>query len=167
MMYLQQKYDCDFWVKVILSTFLLAFLSFPAKSQMTVYPVQDFNFGTFYQGSSGGSVEITPSGSRSASGDIVLMNMGVSYSQAIFEIEAPSGTLVSVSMSPDVTLSGSNGGSITLKLGSLEPEFPLITAVSPPGRTQVKIGGALIVGNRNDSPAGNYTGSFSITFHQE
>ena len=167
MMYSQQKYGKSFWAKVLLSAFILTFLSFSAKSQMIAYPVQDFNFGTFYQGTSGGSVEITPSGARSASGDIVLMNMGVSYSQAIFEIEAPGGTLVSVSMSPDVILSGSNGGSITLKLGSLEPEFPLITSVSPPGRTQVRIGGALVVGNRNDSPAGHYTGSFSITFHQE
>lgn len=148
---------------VVLS-FLLSLSTISANSQVTVYPMQDFNFGTFYQGNTGGTVDISTNGTRSATGDVVLMNIGFSHSQAIFEIEAPQSSIVTISKGPDVILYGSNGGSITLKLGNTDPEFPHIIATP---RTQVKLGGTLIIGDKTSSPPGNYTGSFSITFHQE
>ena len=146
---------------------LLILLSLSAKSQLTIYPIQNFNFGSFYQGSSGGTVDISAGGTRSASGDIILINSGFSYSQAVFEIEAPEGSIISIVQGADITLSGSNGGTITLQVGNSDPASPFVTTAIVPARTLVQIGGKLLIGSSSTSPPGNYNGSFSITFHQE
>lgn len=149
--------------------FILAVLaiSLPVRSQMLVYPLQNFNFGSFFQGTDGGTVDISADGSRSASGGIVLINSGASYSQAIFEIDAAEGSILSVLNGPDITLYGSKGGSITLRLSNSDPASPFVTTAIPPARTVVRIGASLTIGNSSASPPGNYSGSFSITFHQE
>lgn len=137
------------------------------NSQTIINAVQGFNFGTFYQGNSGGTVTISSSGSRSATGDIVLMNTGSSALQAIFEIEAPSGTVISILEEQDAMLTGSNGGSLTLQLQALDLGNPFTTTVAPPNHTRINIGGMLTIGNTGASPAGSYTGTFNITINQE
>jgi hypothetical protein len=139
----------------------------PRPISVYVNPAQVLNFGAFYHGTAGGSVIIYPNGSRSVTGDVVQANMGSIYSPALFEIEANPGTLISILNGPDVILSGSNGGSMTLHLGSANPGSPLITTALPPERTLVSIGGTLTVGNTLANPPGNYSGTFSITFMQE
>lgn len=148
---------------------LFGFLCIPtaASSQMLIYPIQSFNFGSFYQGSQGGIVELSADGSRFASSGIVLIHTGASYSQSIFEIEVPEGSVISILNGPDIILSGSRGGSVTLSLSNSNPTSPFITSAVPPLRTLVRIGAILSVGNSSASPPGNYSGSFSITFHQE
>lgn len=132
-----------------------------------VYTIQNLAFGAFYHGNTGGTVMIASDGSRSATGDIVLLNLGISYFNAIFEIEAPPGSIVSILNGPDATLSGSNGGSMTLGIGSASPAAPFSTTLPPPSRTQINIGGTLTVGNNAASPPGSYTGTFYITFNYE
>lgn len=151
---------------IILFSLLLAFVSFRAVSQITVYPIQNFNFGTFYPGSSGGTIKILPDGSRSATGDIILVNTFLSASQAIFDIEAPAGSVISLS-SPDTILTGSNGGSLTLKMDSTDLGLTFNTTEQPPSRTRIQIGGTLAVGDHVSSPPGNYQGTFSLTFNQQ
>jgi hypothetical protein len=163
-------------------SFLVIFLSFisilsftqtPAENRLTdvgsisVFTVQNIKFGAFTQGISGGTVIIANDGSRSATGEILPLNLGSQYFQAIFEIEAPIGTIISIINGPDATLTGSNGGSMSLQIGTPEPLSPFNTVISPPGRTQVSIGGKLTVGNLAVSPPGNYSGTFFITFNQE
>jgi hypothetical protein len=132
-----------------------------------VYTIQNLAFGAFYHGNTGGSVVIESDGSRSTTGDIVALNLGITYFNAIFEIEAPPGTIVSILNGPDATLTGSNGGSMTLSIGTSSPATPFSTTLSPPSRTQVNIGGTLTVGNNATSPPGTYTGTFYITFNHE
>jgi hypothetical protein len=132
-----------------------------------VYTIQNLAFGAFYHGNTGGTVMIASDGSRSATGDIVPLNLGISYFNAIFEIEAPPGSIVSILNGPDATLTGSNGGSMTLSIGSSSPAGPFSTTLSPPSRTQVNIGGTLTIGNNAASPPGAYTGTFYITFNHE
>lgn len=141
----------------------------PPPKPVAVYvsPSQGLNFGAFFQGVTGGSVIIYPDGSRSVTGDITQANLGIPFSAAIFEIEANPGTLISILNGPDVTLSGSNGGSMTLHIGSSDIGSPFITRAMSPSRTQIKIGGTLTVGNSLANPSGNYSGTFSITFMQE
>ena len=146
---------------------LLLFQSFTASSQITVYPVQDFNFGTFFQGSAGGTIQVSTTGTRSATGDIILLNTGTAPAQAIFDIEAPFGSNISIMNGPDVILTGSNGGSITLSLEETDPISPFTTIVTTPERTRLQLAGTLIVGDGTASPAGNYHGTFSITVNQE
>jgi hypothetical protein len=132
-----------------------------------VYTIQNMSFGAFCHGNTGGSVIIANDGSRSVTGDVIALNLGIQYFNAIFELNVPSGTIISILNGPDAILSGSNGGSMTLRMGSSSPLTPYMTVVSPPSRTQVNIGGTLTVGNNSVSPPGSYTGTFYITFNHE
>lgn len=145
---------------------ILVLLSFTAQSQITVHPVQNFNFGTFIGGQTGGTIEVSADGTRTGTGDIYLINSGTAPSQAIFEIEAPEGTIISF-LTEDAILTGSNGGSMTLKIGETAPLSPFNISVAPPGRTQLHLGGTLTVGDRSQSPPGEYQGTLTINFNYQ
>ena len=135
--------------------------------RISVYVVQHMNFGVFYQGSTGGTLILSNNGSRSATGDVVAVNQGVSAHTAIFEVEAIPGIMITLQNGPDITLTGSNGGTMNLHLGPPSPASPFVSAVTPPGRTQVYVGGTLTVGSPQVSTAGVYSGTFSIMFFQQ
>lgn len=139
----------------------------PRPISIFANPEQGLIFGTFFRGTTGGTVIIYPDGSRSVTGDIVQSNIGVPFSPAIFEVEANQGTIISILNGPDVQLTGSNGGSVTLQLGNSIPGSPFITAVQAPSRTMIKIGGTLVVGGSLISPSGSYSGNFYVTFVQQ
>lgn len=124
-------------------------------------------FGAFCQGSTGGTVVISPDGSRSSTGSIVPLNLGVSYFQAIFEVEAPTGTIVTLLNGSDATLTGSNGGTMTLHIGNSNPASPFISSIAPPAKTQINIGGTLSLNDPSANPPGIYTGTFNITFNNQ
>ena len=124
-------------------------------------------FGAFFQGPSGGTVILNPDGSRSSTGSLILANLGYPYSPALFTIDANVGTVISIMNGPNVTLTGSNGGSITLHLGASSPGSPFTTTIVSPSQTQVWIGGTLTVGNPLANPSGSYSGTFSVTFIQQ
>jgi len=134
---------------------------------LTAYTIQNLNFGAFTLGSSGGTVIISSSGMRSVTGDVVALNLGTPFFQAIFDIDAPEGSIVSILNGSDVALTGSNGGSMTMHIGASDPPSPFITTVVQPSRTQVNIGGTLTVGSPTANPPGSYSGTFYITFNQE
>jgi len=139
----------------------------PRPITVTVNLSQNLSFGAFYHYNTGGSVIIYSDGSRSSTGDVVLLNLGYSFSTGLYDVVANRGTLVSIINGPDVLLSGSNGGNLTLKIGASNPISPFIVTTTPPSATQVSIGGTLIVGNPLANPPGNYSGTFSVTFVQE
>jgi hypothetical protein len=139
----------------------------PRPISIYVNPAQGMIFGAFFQGVSGGTVILYPDGSRTVTGSLVQANLGYPFSPAIFEVDANLGTMVSIMNGPDVTLNGSNGGSISLHLGAASTGASFITSVAPPSRTQVRIGGTLTVGNKLANPSGNYSGTFAVTFIQQ
>ena len=131
------------------------------------YATQHINFGAFSHGNTGGTLIIASDGTRSATGDVIPLNLGVSYYNAIFEIEAPPGAIISILNGPDATLTGSNGGSMTLHIGDSYPASPFTNTLAPPSRTQVSVGGTLTVGASGTAPPGTYTGTIYITFNHE
>ena len=139
----------------------------PRPISIYVNPAQGLIFGAFFQGASGGTVIVYPDGSRSVTGSLVHANLGYPFSPAIFEVDANVGTVVSIMNGPDVTLTGSNGGSISLHIGAASTGTTFITTAASPSRTQVRIGGTLTVGNALANPSGNYSGTFSVTFIQQ
>ena len=139
----------------------------PRPITVTVNMSQNLAFGAFYHFNIGGTVTINSDGSRSAAGDVVLLNLGFPYSTGLYDLVGNPGTLVSILKVPDAVLPGSNGGSMILKIGDTDPVSPFIITIMPPGVTQLRIGGTLIVGNPLSNPPGNYTGTFDITFVQE
>jgi hypothetical protein len=153
----------------------MALIAISAKAQeppprpiaIYVNPAQGLIFGAFFQGITGGSVIIYPDGSRSVTGDIVQANLGIPFSPAIFEVDANPGTVISILNGPDAVLTGSNGGSINLRIGNASTGSLFISNANPPDRTQVRIGGTLTVGGPMANPSGVYSGTFSVTFIQE
>lgn len=134
----------------------------PRPITVAVSVIQNLNFGTFYQGNSGGTVIIYPDGSRSATGDVVLL-MGT-FSTGLYSVTGNTGTMITILNGPDATLTGSNGGTLSLHIGDSDPALPIILT-SP--TIQVRIGGTLIVGDPLLNPPGNYSGFFNVTFFQE
>jgi hypothetical protein len=139
----------------------------PRPISVSFNPAQGLRFGAFFQSTSGGTVIVSPTGVRTSTGTVILADMGYAYGPANFEIVANPGTLISILNGPDVTVSGSNGGSVTLHVGTSLPSSPFITSVSPPSYTSVFVGGTLTVGSPVANPSGAYSGSFQVTFMQE
>jgi hypothetical protein len=157
------------WIQFPFGIFIcLCLCSLSSFSQISSgTSVQNLCFGAFSQGSIGGTVIISASGSRSVTGSVVPLNLGVNYSPAIFEIEAPEGTIVSIMKGGNVTLTGSNGGSMMLQIGNSDPPSPFAISVPPPGKTRINFGGTLTIGSLTQNPPGSYSGTFSITFNNE
>jgi len=128
---------------------------------------QILSFGAFYQGAGGGTVTVDPAGSRSATGDVVLLGLGYIPSAAMFEVHAHPGTVISILNGPDVSLLGTPLGSMTLHIGSSNPTSPFVSNVKFNVAIPLYIGGILTVGNPAANPPGSYTGSFEITIVRE
>ncbi|WP_149696560.1 DUF4402 domain-containing protein [Chitinophaga sp. CF418] len=139
----------------------------PRPISVYVNPAQGLIFGAFFQGATGGTVTVFSDGSRSVTGSVVQANLGFPFSPAIFEVDANPGTLIQILNGPDVTLTGSNGGTISLHIGSSSTGSPFVATATSPARTLVRIGGTLTVGPPLANPSGSYSGLFSVTFIQE
>ncbi len=152
-------------VMMVISRDLFAQEPPPRPVEVTI--LQNMAFGAFSQGSVGGSVTVNTDGSRTATGDVILLNLGFSFNAASFKLVANEGTLISLVFGSDVSLPGSNGGSMNLHLESSDPASPFVITVNPPAYTTLNISGTLTVGNSSSSPPGSYSGTFDITFIQE
>ncbi len=165
-----------FHLRVILSALSLLFLfalpqdglaQEPPPRPVEVTVVQSLGFGAFAQGAVGGSVTVNSAGSRSSSGDIILLNLGYSFTAASYRLVGNAGTVISILNGPDVSLPGSNGGSMTLHIGASDPSSPFVLISVPPAFTTMNVGGTLTVGNPGSNPPGNYSGTFDVTLIQE
>jgi len=124
-------------------------------------------FGALTPGAGGGTVTISPGGTRTSTGDVVLLNLGFSYSSAVFYIRANPGTVISLMITSPVTLVRGGGGTLTLNIGGTQPVSPFVTTVPWQQRTTLLVGGTLIIGPIGMNPSGQYNGSFSVTCIQE
>lgn len=136
-------------------------------SALTIYRVQNMSFGAFSIGNTGGTVAISNSGARSVTGDVLGLNMGTPYFQSIFDVDGPPGAIVSIINGANATLTGSNGGFMSMQIGNSSVPSPFIITVAQPARTSVNIGGTLTIGNNAANPPGIYNGTFYITFNLE
>ncbi len=139
----------------------------PRPVIVTFNPAQPLAFGAFTPGLSGGTVTVWPDGTRSSTGDVILLNMAYLFTPAMFYVKANPGTVLSVLINPPVTLTGNNGGTMTLQTGGTLPASPFVTSLPWPQLTTVLLGGTLTAGNIGANPAGSYTGNFNVTFVQE
>jgi hypothetical protein len=161
----------------ILSQTLLVFVAIAQPTlpprEVTVNSTQALHFGSFCLqniGSSGGTVTVDWQGTRTSTGQVLLLETAPAYQAAIFEVNLCQGRNIVITYSATTILTGSNGGSLTLNIGPTEKgvsgtAFQVNTDCS--FITQIRVGGTLTVGSNAANPGGNYTGSFSITFNQE
>jgi len=139
----------------------------PRPVIVTFNESQPLAFGAFSPGAAGGTVTVAPDGTRSSAGDVVLLSMGYIYTPAMFYVRANPGTVLSLLVSPPVTLNGSGGGTLTLQVAGSLPASPFVTTLPWPQQTTVLVGGILTIGNIASNPPGNYTGNFNITIIRE
>ena len=145
----------------------------PPPRSITISPTQSLHFGTFSLmnlNSGGGTVTVDWQGSRSSTGDVVLIPSLPIHTPAIFEIKLCQGRNVVITYSPTAMLIGSNGGSIILSIGPTEKgangaSFSVNADCN--FVTQLRVGGTLTIGNFSANPGGLYSGSFGITFNQQ
>lgn len=136
---------------------------------LTVTPTQSIHFGTFCLSSTaGGTVTVGYDGSRSSTGDIILLSMSPTAQPAVFEIKLCQGRNVIINFDASITLTGSNGGSLTLDIGPTEKggnNASFITNNDCNFITPLRVGGTLHI--PGTAIPGTYSGSFEITFNQE
>ena len=140
---------------------------FPPPREIRVFATQELGFGGFYTGIAGGNVIISHTGSRSATGTVVLA--GGLGQPAIFIVELLPGRLVNIMIYPQTTTLSriGGGGSMTMTIGPTDKGTSFVTSAGHPFRNPVQVGGILHVGNIVSNPAGEYTGTFNVTFIQE
>jgi Domain of unknown function (DUF4402) len=140
----------------------------PQRS-LTVTATQSIHFGTIcVTGGAGGTVTVGYDGSRSSIGNIALLPAAPASQPAIFEIKLCQGRNVIITFSASTTLSGSNGGSLTLDIGPTEEGVngsSFSTNSDCNFITPLRVGGTLHIPGA--VIPGTYTGSFDITFNQE
>lgn len=136
----------------------------PRPVSVTVSTAQHLSFGSFIQSGNYGTVTVTYNGFRTATGSVLLPYVSAIISPALFIVDAEPGTLITIVNGPDVQLTGSNSGFLTLHLEEASTRTPFITTGTT---TDVFIGGTLSVGSLMANPAGAYSGSFQVTFIQQ
>jgi hypothetical protein len=139
----------------------------PRPISIFVNPAQGLRFGAFSTGIAGGTVTVSPNGSRSSTGSVVLLQLGFTFAPAVFEVDANPGTLIQIVNGSPAVLTGNNGGTLTVTIGTSSTGTPFIATATPPARTLVRIGGTLTVGSLLANPPGQYSGTFNVTFIQE
>jgi len=139
----------------------------PIPVQVQVNTAQFLNFGAFTTGITGGTVIVDWNGTRTATGDVILLSMGQPVSPALFDVTANPGTIIQIQPQPSINLIGSNGGNVTLSIDSFSTGQSFITTSNSSSPNSVYIGGTLSVGNLSASPAGQYNGFFTLTFIQQ
>jgi hypothetical protein len=146
----------------------------PKPVALYLYNLKNLEFGAFALKplGAGGSVIVSYGGSRSYLGDVILLNLGHSYSPAYFEVEGNPGTLVQFANAPaqGFQLTGSNGGTMSVRFNySIDSSKgnSFIISTIPPLRTMFQIGGSLVVENIVANKPGYYSGNFTITLIQQ
>jgi hypothetical protein len=132
----------------------------PRPPSITV--AADLGFGAFYHGAAGGTVTISPAGSRTSTGDIVLVGLGYPFSPALFNVYSNAGTVISILNGPDVPLTWS-GYSMNLHIGTSFPVSPFVNPNPYSVPTELTVGATLTVGDALANPPGTYNGTFNIT----
>lgn len=139
---------------------------------LTVRSTQALNFGdiTILSGSAGGTVTVDANGARTATGSVLLLNLGNPTQPSIFEVKICPGRIVNLTYPSTITLTGNNGGSMLLYIGPTNIGGSGSTFISNKGCDDIhliRVGGKLDVGSMASNPAGVYSGVFNLTFIQQ
>lgn len=146
-------------VLAALAALLLLAARDSAAQQLTIGNLRALDFGRFVAGS-GGAITISPTGLRSRTGAVVLLN-SPSTGQAMFSVGrsgSEEGKAIVISLPPNgSTLLSSGSASMAVNAFVLEPAS-LVSI--PAGGATLSVGATLVVAP--DQAPGNYTGTFSL-----
>ncbi len=106
---------------------------------------------------------MSSSGIRSAGGSVVLFTSDQG-NKAIIQVTVYTNKLLTYTIGNIVSLTDGSGHTMTLAIDDFYPSSPF----TPTDKIiEVWVGGTLTVGTPASLPAGNYSGSFEITFNAQ
>lgn len=152
------------WKPLLLCCLCLAFAG-NALAQMTVTNTQSLSFGKFVAGS-GGTVTISPSGFRSATGSVELLNAnGGSAAEFVVSdtdpLNASRSYTITLPADGTVTLTAGSGTMAANTFTSDPQDVGMLTA----GSQTVRVGATLSV--QAAQAPGAYSGTFSIIINYQ
>lgn len=130
-----------------------------AVTAITAVNTQPLSFGRFAAGM-GGSITISPSGARSASGSVVLISSAVGAA-AQFTVSGDANLIYSITLPPNGAAALKTSSGQTMSLTNFTSSPSGTGQLSGQGRQAVSVGATLNVGAQQ--PAGAYTGVFDVT----
>lgn len=141
---------------------------FPPPSQLQVYANQELAFGSFFAGTSGGTVTISPTGTRSVSGTVIELAQSPG-SPAIFDLRLVPGRIVHIVFPGSAQLVRKGGGGVLMltDFTTDKPGNSFVTTAAHPFINPVQVGATLNVRGPNENESGDYMGTFNVTFIQE
>jgi hypothetical protein len=133
----------------------------PAQARVTFASTQPLAFGRFVAGS-GGSITVSPSGARSPSGGVILLQSSASAASFTFTDTNPpkSKTNFVITLPPDASVVLSSGTN-QMKLGTFTSTPATVSPITVNGTLQMSVGATLTVAP--NQPKGNYSGSLSVS----
>lgn len=143
----------------LLPAALLAALA-PVCAKQTFSSTQPLAFGRFIAGT-GGTITITPSGVRSATGGVRLLSSsatGASFTNSDNSAKGASATVIITLPADGSVVLGSGSNTMALKAFTSSPSG---TGIMSGGSLTIQVGATLTVGA--NQPKGNYSGSIPVT----
>ncbi len=123
---------------------------------------KDLHFGKFAAYiSTVGSVTITPSGTRTRSGEINLLDGGVSYGAAQFTVNGLEGALFSLDLPLTTTVTNETYITDVMQVSEYTTDLAEPYTIGTGGVTTFNVGATLTKGEGDRR--GTYSGSFSLT----
>jgi hypothetical protein len=124
----------------------------------------DLAFGTFSGGATGGTVTVATNGTRSKTGDVVLM--GTTGAAAKFDVSGSGSLTYTITLAGDTTLSDGGTNSMAFArvsdlTGAGATSGNVTSGTLSAGAQSIYVGGVLTVGV--NQAAGSYSGNISAT----
>lgn len=163
----------NLYIKKILFLIIVFFYNFiytqPALPQrsITLDATQALSFGKFYNKGSGGTISVSWQGIRSTTGDIVAMPSSQGL-PAIYAVKLCQGRNIRITYPTTSTLINSDGNSLILDIGPTERGVSGAVFASEQNCnfiTILRVGATLHI--PPNTPIGDYTGGFAISFDQQ
>ncbi len=146
---------------LLLFTLTCALMSaaYSRAADISISNTQALAFGKFVAGS-GGSVTVSTSGARSASGGVLLVASG-GGAVAQFSVTGDPNTTYAVTLPADDVITITIGGGSSMAVNSFVSSPASTGTLDSGGAQTLKVGATLTVGA--SQAAGNYSGTFSVT----
>jgi hypothetical protein len=133
-------------------------------SALTATETSQLNFGKFSPEVQGGEVVVSPDGSRSAKGSVILSG-GVSNASIFYITGAPEASF-SIQLPKEAAVLTHQNSTKTMVVTNWvsSPLSGNTSGILINGQQYVHLGATLIVGSIIDNPVGLYSGVFNLTF---
>lgn len=152
-------------IKPIISTSVLDKLPNiqPSIIQPSIIQLSPLQFGSFVATNGGGTIHISYSGERYSTGNVILLYDDSNFSPAIFEVIAPSNTLVQIIFDKKCVLKNKFGNEIIVYLDELNTGNLFVTPENAENGFLVYLGGYINVISSAETLTGEYVGNINLT----